>query len=75
MYPYSIGQTLVASLHHCFPFRCTLSHVDCFKSGNFPMCAPSKDYANTMIKGLVEGKRLSEEEAVAYMKEASTKEL
>ncbi|KAL3513061.1 hypothetical protein ACH5RR_025778 [Cinchona calisaya] len=54
---------------------CTLSDVDSFKSGKFPICAPSKGYASTLVKGLIEGKRISNEEAVAYIEESSTKEL
>ncbi|XP_027068383.1 histone deacetylase 5-like isoform X1 [Coffea arabica] len=54
---------------------CTLYSVDNFKSGKFPMCAPGRGYANTLIMGLVEGNRLSNEEAVAYIEEASTKKL
>lgn len=52
---------------------CPLSDVEAFKSGALPMSAPSKEYANTIIRGLTEGKQLSEEEAIAYIQEASTK--
>lgn len=54
---------------------CPLSDVEAFKSGDLPMSAPSKEYANTIIRGLTEGKQLSEEEAIAYINEASTKPL
>ncbi|CBI15124.3 hypothetical protein VitviT2T_026263 [Vitis vinifera] len=54
---------------------CPLSDVEAFKSGDLPMSAPSKEYANTIIRGLTEGKQLSEEEAIAYIQEASTKPL
>ncbi|KAL0315693.1 UNVERIFIED_CONTAM: Histone deacetylase 5 [Sesamum radiatum] len=54
---------------------CTASDVDSFISGKFPINPPCKEYANTLIKGLVEGKQLSEEEASAYIHEASTKPL
>ncbi|KAK3037949.1 hypothetical protein RJ639_030654 [Escallonia herrerae] len=54
---------------------CTLSDIESFKSGKFPFRAPGKEYANTLVKGLVAGKQLSEEEAVAYIQEASTKPL
>ncbi|KAK3008681.1 hypothetical protein RJ639_014973 [Escallonia herrerae] len=54
---------------------CTLPHIESFKSGKFPLCAPGKEYASTMVKGLVAGKQLSEDEAVAYIQEASTKPL
>lgn len=54
---------------------CSLSNIDSFISGKFPINPPCKEYANTLIKGLVEGKQLSEEEASAYIEEASTKPL
>ncbi|XP_048137753.1 histone deacetylase 5 isoform X4 [Rhodamnia argentea] len=54
---------------------CDLSDIENFKSGKVPLHAPSEDYANTLVKGLVEGGQLSEEEAVSYIKEAATKPL
>ncbi|EEF47766.1 histone deacetylase 5 [Ricinus communis] len=54
---------------------CPPSNVESFKSGELPLCAPSKEYANTLIKGLVEGGKLSEEQAIDYIKEASIKPL
>ncbi|XP_057459456.1 histone deacetylase 5-like isoform X1 [Actinidia eriantha] len=54
---------------------CTLSDVESFKSGKFPLCAPGKEYASTLVGGLVGGKLLSEDEAMAYILEASTKPL
>lgn len=39
------------------------------------MSPPSKEYACTLVKGLVEGGQLSEEEAIAYIEEASLKPL
>ncbi|KAH6797304.1 histone deacetylase 5 [Perilla frutescens var. hirtella] len=54
---------------------CSLSEVDNFKSGKFPINPPCREYANTLIKGLVGGKQLSEEEASGYIQEASTKPL
>ncbi|PIN00900.1 Histone deacetylase complex, catalytic component RPD3 [Handroanthus impetiginosus] len=54
---------------------CTLSDVESFISGKFPINPPCKEYASTLVKGLVEGKQLSEEEALAYIREASTKPL
>ncbi|KAK9278920.1 hypothetical protein L1049_028501 [Liquidambar formosana] len=54
---------------------CQLSDIESFKSGKVPLHPPSKEYANTLVKGLVEGKQLSEEEAMAYIQEASTKPL
>ncbi|KAH0688307.1 hypothetical protein KY284_018860 [Solanum tuberosum] len=54
---------------------CRLSDVDNFKSGKVGMCKPSKEYANTLIRGLVEGKQLSEEEAATYIQEAASRAL
>ncbi|XP_065878815.1 histone deacetylase 5 isoform X2 [Euphorbia lathyris] len=50
---------------------CPLSNVEGFITGKLPLCAPSKEYANVLVKGLVEGGQLSEDEAIAYIKEAS----
>ncbi|PPR87175.1 hypothetical protein GOBAR_AA33518 [Gossypium barbadense] len=55
---------------------CPLSAMESFKSGEIPLCAPSKDYADTLVRGLVEGKQLSEEEATTYIQvivESSTR--
>lgn len=54
---------------------CTLSHIEGFKSGELPLSPPPEEYVNTLVKGLVEGMQLSEEEAIAYIQEASTKAL
>ncbi|XP_010036766.2 histone deacetylase 5 isoform X1 [Eucalyptus grandis] len=54
---------------------CNMSDIKNFKSGKFPLRAPSEDYANTLIRGLVEGGQLSEEEAMSYIKDAATKPL
>ncbi|XP_059303703.1 histone deacetylase 5 isoform X1 [Lycium ferocissimum] len=54
---------------------CRLSDVENFKSGKVSMCKPCKEYANTLIRGLVEGKQLSEEEATAYIQEAANRPL
>nr|XP_043615253.1 histone deacetylase 5 [Erigeron canadensis] len=54
---------------------CTGAHVEGFKSGKTPIRAPAKEYADTLIRGLVQGKQLSEAEAVAYIQEACTKPL
>ncbi|KAK9054448.1 hypothetical protein SSX86_025526 [Deinandra increscens subsp. villosa] len=51
---------------------CTNATVEGFKSGKIPICAPAKEYADTLIRGLVQGKQLSEDEAVAYIHEAAT---
>ncbi|XP_022135468.1 histone deacetylase 5-like [Momordica charantia] len=54
----------------------TCSHLDVedFKSGKVPLCAPPKEYVDTLVKGLVEGP-LSKEEALIYVQNASTKPL
>ncbi|XP_021615656.1 histone deacetylase 5 isoform X2 [Manihot esculenta] len=52
---------------------CSLSDVERFKSGKVPLCAPCKEYANTLIQGLIEGGQFSEEEAITYIEEASSK--
>lgn len=54
---------------------CPLSDIENFKSGKFPVNSPAKAYANTLVKGLVQGKQLSEAEAIAYIEEASSKPL
>ncbi|KAL8465178.1 hypothetical protein ACS0TY_034612 [Phlomoides rotata] len=54
---------------------CSISDVECFLSGKVPINPPCKEYANVLVKGLVEGKQLSEEEASAYIQEAFTKPL
>ncbi|KAJ6396423.1 hypothetical protein OIU77_021456 [Salix suchowensis] len=54
---------------------CPISDVERFKLGELPLSPPSKEYACTLVKGLVEGGQLSEEEAIAYIEEASLKPL
>ncbi|KZV34693.1 histone deacetylase 5 [Dorcoceras hygrometricum] len=54
---------------------CTLSDIDNFISGVFPINPPRKEYATMLVKGLVEGNQLTEKEALDYIKEASTKPL
>lgn len=61
--------------HYLFQSRCSLSDVESFKSGEIPLRAPAVEYANVLIRGLVEGGQLSEKEAMAYIQEASTKRL
>ncbi|XP_010456940.1 PREDICTED: histone deacetylase 5 [Camelina sativa] len=51
---------------------CTLSVFEKFKSGEIPLKPPAKAYANTFIRGLVEGGRFSEEEAEAYIDKAAS---
>ncbi|KAG5247351.1 histone deacetylase [Salix suchowensis] len=54
---------------------CPISDVERFKLGELPLSPPSKEYACTLVKGLVEGGQISEEEAIAYIEEASLKPL
>ncbi|XP_021733970.1 histone deacetylase 5-like [Chenopodium quinoa] len=54
---------------------CDLHDVQAFKSAKLPRCAPGSFYANTLIRGLSEGGQLSEEEALAYIKEAAARPL
>ncbi|CAI9281499.1 unnamed protein product [Lactuca saligna] len=54
---------------------CRVDQVEGFKSGKIPLRPPAKEYADTLIRGLVIGKQLSEDEAIAYINEASTKPL
>jgi histone deacetylase 4/5 len=59
-----------------FPLcRCSQSDLKRFKSGKVPLHPPCEAYASTLIKGLVGGGQLSEEEAKAYIQEASSKSL
>ncbi|TKY55034.1 Histone deacetylase 5 [Spatholobus suberectus] len=50
---------------------CSLLDIERFKSGKLPSCAPNKAYANTLIKGLVEGEQLPEAEAITYIEGAA----
>ncbi|KAF8399592.1 hypothetical protein HHK36_015460 [Tetracentron sinense] len=54
---------------------CPLLDIEGFKSGKLPMHAPPKEYVTTILKGLVEGRQLSEEEAMAYIQDASARSL
>ncbi|BAT76524.1 hypothetical protein LR48_Vigan01g273700 [Vigna angularis] len=49
----------------------SLLDMERFKSGKLPLRAPNKAYANSLIKGLVEGEQLSEAEAIAYIEGAA----
>jgi len=51
--------------------RSSLLDIERFKSGKLPLRAPNKAYANSLIKGLVEGEQLSEAEAIAYIEGAA----
>lgn len=54
---------------------CKLSDVENFKSGKEAVRAPSFEYMDTLIKGLLEGEQLSETEARRYIEEAAAKPL
>ncbi|RZC60981.1 hypothetical protein C5167_022754 [Papaver somniferum] len=54
---------------------CSILDIELFKSGKLPLNAPSKEYKDVLVKGLVEGKQLSEEEAVAYINDGFTRPL
>ncbi|VVB17571.1 unnamed protein product [Arabis nemorensis] len=54
---------------------CTLSTFEKFKSGEIPLRPPAKAYADTLVRGLVEGGRFSEEEAESYIDNAASKPL
>ncbi|XP_071731551.1 histone deacetylase 5-like isoform X2 [Rutidosis leptorrhynchoides] len=54
---------------------CTHANVEEFKSGKVPIRAPAKEYEDTLVRGLLQGKQLSEDEARAYIQEAATKPL
>ncbi|WOL16976.1 histone deacetylase 5-like isoform X1 [Canna indica] len=52
---------------------CSASDVERFKSGKVPTSAPSEPYMNTLVNGLVEGKQLTKEEAIAYVNDAASR--
>lgn len=54
---------------------CPGSAIESFKSGELPLRAPCKEYADILIRGLVQGNQLTEEEAEAYIQEAATNPL
>lgn len=56
-------------------FRCPLSTVEECKSGKVPMIGASKEYMKVLVKGLVEGKQFTQDDAIAYIDEAATKSL
>ncbi|KAL9689347.1 hypothetical protein QQ045_009731 [Rhodiola kirilowii] len=72
-------------LHHPFLFNnsmCTLqrgwcsnSDVESFKVGQYPVCPPAKEYTNVLVRGLVEGEQLSDEEATALIQDAASRPL
>ncbi|KAJ3697970.1 hypothetical protein LUZ61_001675 [Rhynchospora tenuis] len=54
---------------------CKMSDIDRYKSGELVLAPPAKEYANTLIKGLVDGKQLTEDEAMDYVNAASSRKL
>lgn len=56
-------------------FTCSVCDVEKFKHGQLPLCPPSSRYENILIRGLVQGKELSEDDAMAYIRAASTSPL
>ncbi|XP_078155090.1 histone deacetylase 5 [Carex rostrata] len=56
-------------------FTCKMSDIDSYKSGERVLAPPAKQYASTLIKGLVEGKQLTEDEAMDYINAASCRKL
>ncbi|OAY72753.1 Histone deacetylase 5 [Ananas comosus] len=54
---------------------CGLSDFERFKSGEVPLTAPAKGYVNTLVKGLTEGKQLSEAAAIDYINDATVRKL
>nr|XP_019709911.1 histone deacetylase 5 isoform X5 [Elaeis guineensis] len=54
---------------------CSCSEIDQFRSGELPVSGPSNDYMNTLVRGLVEGKQITREEAIAYINDAAMREL
>lgn len=54
---------------------CEIDDIDKFRSRKVPLLASGLEYGNTLVRGLVEGKQLTEAEARAYINEASAKPL
>ncbi|XP_058080982.1 histone deacetylase 5-like [Magnolia sinica] len=72
------SNVIYLGMEHGLPIltmTCPLSYIDNFKSGKLPMQPPSEDYAKTLVKGLVEGKQLSEEEAVNYIHGSAVRQI
>ncbi|XP_031489923.1 histone deacetylase 5 [Nymphaea colorata] len=51
---------------------CPMSDIDRFKSGELPLSLPAAGYKSCLIRGLVEGKQLCQQDAVAYLDSAAT---
>ena len=45
--------------------------IEEFKANRLPLSLPSEAYKNTLLKGLLEGKQLSEEDAEDYITNAT----
>ncbi|CAL0307183.1 unnamed protein product [Lupinus luteus] len=72
------GDVVYLGKEHDIPIltmTCSFLDIQRFKTGELPLNAPNKAYANTLIKGLVEGEQFSEVEAIAYIEEAAAKPL
>nr|CAB3454883.1 unnamed protein product [Digitaria exilis] len=54
---------------------CPSSDIERYKSGELPLAPPSKTYAATLIKGLVEGKKLDADGAANYINAAAARGL
>ncbi|KAG2646674.1 hypothetical protein PVAP13_2KG526600 [Panicum virgatum] len=54
---------------------CPSSDIERYKSGELPLVPPSKTYAATLIKGLVEGKQLDADGAASYINAAAARGL
>ncbi|KAH7665181.1 Histone deacetylase family protein [Dioscorea alata] len=54
---------------------CPLSTVEECKSGKLPMIGASKEYMKVLVKGLVEGKQFTQDDAIAYINQAAAKSL
>ncbi|BAF22119.1 histone deacetylase 5 [Oryza sativa Japonica Group] len=54
---------------------CPSSDVERCRSGELPLCPPSKTYSATLIRGLMEGKHLDADAAASYINTAATRGL
>lgn len=56
-------------------FTCSMCDVEKFKHGQLPLSPPSSRYANILVQGLIQGKVLSQDDAMDYIRAASTSPL
>lgn len=56
-------------------FTCSMCYIEKFKHGQLTFSPPSSGYANILVQGLVQGKVLSQGNAMAYIHAASTSPL